>query len=82
MSLQAKVVNQFRAGEHDDHVYQPGDVYPAEGYVADAERIAFLSEVHPKYKKVFLADAQEAKETGKKSKGKTDKDKEASKDKE
>lgn len=59
MSFQAKVVNQFQAGEHDNHIYQPGDTYPAEGYEADAERVAFLSELHPRFKKIFLADIQE-----------------------
>ncbi|MEK5058642.1 hypothetical protein BK126_02985 [Paenibacillus sp. FSL H7-0326] len=57
--MKAKVVNRFKAKEHDDHIYQPGDTYPAEGYSADEERVRYLSEIHPKYEKVYLADVQE-----------------------
>lgn len=63
MSLQAKVVNQFE--DINGHVYNPGDVYPAEGFEADEKRIDFLSKVHPKYKKIFLSDVQEVENTDK-----------------
>lgn len=59
MGQRAKVVNRFKAKEHDNHIYQPGDVYPAEGYEADPERIKFLSDVHPRYNKIFLSDVEE-----------------------
>lgn len=59
MGQRAKVVNRFKAKEHDNHIYQPGDVYPAEGYEADPRRIKFLSEVHPRYNKIFLSDVEE-----------------------
>lgn len=59
MTLRAKVVNEFRESGHDDRVYQPGDTYPAEGYESNNERIYFLSEIHPKLKKIYLADIQE-----------------------
>ncbi|MFW5437113.1 hypothetical protein [Paenibacillus apiarius] len=58
----AKVVNRFKAEEHDGHVYQPGDIYPAEGFEANAERVAFLSEVHPKYGVLFLVVTQKIEE--------------------
>ncbi|MCY9544439.1 hypothetical protein M5X00_30925 [Paenibacillus alvei] len=54
----AKVVNRFKAEEHGGHVYQPGDVYPAEGFEANAERVAYLSEVHPNYGVMFLVVTQ------------------------
>ncbi|MEF2247743.1 hypothetical protein [Paenibacillus sp. IITD108] len=59
MRLQAKVVNKFKANEHDGRTYLPGEIYPAEGYTAEVERITFLSEIHPQYKKIYLADVQE-----------------------
>lgn len=59
MSLQAKVVNRFRENEHDERIYQLGDIYPAEGYEANDDRISFLSNIHPKYKKIYLAEVQE-----------------------
>ncbi|MCY9764702.1 hypothetical protein M5X06_27390 [Paenibacillus alvei] len=70
MRVEAKVVNRFKALEHDEHIYEPGDTYPAEGYEADKERVTFLSEVHPKYKTIFLADIREVKELDKKPNGK------------
>lgn len=81
MNVQAKVVNKFQDKGHDNHIYEPGDFYPAEGYKADPDRIAFLSEIHPKYKKKFLSDVSEIEKTGKKTKGKANKD-EGSDDKE
>lgn len=58
MGIKAKVVNVFKETEHDGHIYSVGDVYPAEGYEADSKRVEFLSQVHPKYKKIFLADVE------------------------
>lgn len=54
--ISARVVNKFKALEHDGHIYQAGDTYPAAGYTADEERVYFLTGVHPKYKKIYLAD--------------------------
>lgn len=56
--IKAKVVNLFKEKEHNDHVYSPGDVYPAEGYEANSERVKFLSQVHQKYKKIYLAEIE------------------------
>ncbi|MCZ0828266.1 hypothetical protein O0547_26935 [Brevibacillus laterosporus] len=64
MRLQARVVNRFKAMEHDGHIYEPGDIYPAEGYTADTERVTLLSELHPHYQKIYLSDIQEFKDTG------------------
>lgn len=58
MRVEARVVNLFKDIEHDGHVYKPGDVYPAEGYEADPERVDFLSNVHPKLKRIFLANIE------------------------
>lgn len=63
MSIQAQVVNRFKATEHEGLVYVPGDIYPAEGFEADAERVAFLASVHPKYGKIYLANVQENENT-------------------
>lgn len=54
--VSAEVVNKFEAEEHNRHVYQPGDTYPAKGYTIDEERVYFLTRVHPKYKKIYLAN--------------------------
>lgn len=63
MSLEAKVVNRFQENGHDDRIYQPGEIYPAEGYEANDDRIYFLSDVHPKYNKIYLAEIQEIEST-------------------
>lgn len=54
--ISAKVVNPFKALEHKGHIYKAGDTYPAEGFSADEERVYFLTGVHPKYKKIYLAE--------------------------
>jgi len=54
--ISAKVVNPFKANEHNGHFYKAGETYPAEGFSADEERVYFLTGVHPKYKKVYLAE--------------------------
>jgi len=82
VSLQAKVVNRFVAKEHGDRIYERGDYYPAEGCTADAERVVFLSKVHPHYKKIFLSDIREIDKPNKKAKGKTVKNEEKPNDKE
>lgn len=52
--MRAKVVNQFKELQHEGHIYEQGDIYPADGYEADPERVEFLAQVHPEYKRVFL----------------------------
>ena len=56
MKITAKVVNKFQEVEHNDHIYEVGEPYPAEGYEATEERVEFLSNVHPQYKNIYLAD--------------------------
>ncbi|MEY9975299.1 hypothetical protein [Lysinibacillus sp. RC79] len=60
--ITAKVVNPFKALEHDGHMYKAGNTYPAEGFTADEERVYFLTGVHPKYKKIYLAEVMIAKQ--------------------
>jgi hypothetical protein len=55
----AKVIRQFREISHNDHIYNEGDSYPAEGFEADAERVSFLSEKHPSYGFAFLFKEEE-----------------------
>ena len=52
----ARVVNPFQENEHNGHVYKAGDVYPVNGFIANEERVYFLTGMHPKYKKIYLAD--------------------------
>lgn len=54
--ITARVVNVFKENAHKGHVYKAGDVYPAEGFTVDEQRLYFLTDVHPKYKKIYLAD--------------------------
>ena len=52
-----KVLNKFK--DKDGHLYQAGDVYPAEGKKAPAKkRVEELSQKHPKYKKVFITEVE------------------------
>jgi hypothetical protein len=51
----AKVTRQFREISHNDHIYNEGDTYPAEGFEADEERVSFLSKKHPTYGVPFLS---------------------------
>ncbi|KYG90012.1 hypothetical protein A0U40_09820 [[Bacillus] sp. KCTC 13219] len=58
-TITARVVNDFKENQHNNHHYKAGDPYPKEGYKADEERVYFLTGLHPKYKKIFLADVTE-----------------------
>lgn len=57
--LIATVVNEFKEVNHSNHIYKPGDTYPAESFSADPARVAFLSQVHPTYKRIFLANVKD-----------------------
>jgi hypothetical protein len=61
-----KVIRRFRDTFHNDHIYEEGETYPAEGFEADAERVSFLSKRHPKYGVAFLSTEGEKKVTSKK----------------
>lgn len=63
MEITARVVNKFAEKEHENHVYNANDTYPADGYEATEERVEFLSNIHPQYKKIFLADVVREVET-------------------
>jgi hypothetical protein len=53
------VTNEFKEVNHDGHVYKKGDLYPAEGYEADEERVKFLQKKHEKYGTTFLGRAKQ-----------------------
>ena len=40
--ITAKVVNEFKEIQHNGHIYKPGDVYPADPYLADESEYAFV----------------------------------------
>ena len=54
-----KVTHEFKEVKHDGHIYKVGDVYPAEGFEADAERVAFLQKQHEQYGVSFLEETEE-----------------------
>lgn len=56
-----KVINRFQEKNHDDHVYEVGDPYPAEGKKLVKARAEFLTKVHAKYEVPFLEAAEEPK---------------------
>lgn len=58
MTIKATVVNGFKENAHDGHIYRVGEIYPAEGFEATEERVTFLADIHPKYKKIYLANVE------------------------
>ena len=56
-----KVINRFKEKNHDNHIYEVGDVYPAKGKKFIKRRADSLTEIHEEYGVAFL----EAKETKK-----------------
>lgn len=69
-----KVLNTFKEKEHDNHIYEEGHIYPAEGYEADEKRVEFLQKKHEEYDVKFL-ETPKAKESKGASKGETEKGK-------
>lgn len=59
--VQYKVINRFEEGEHDGHVYKPGDIYPAEGKKLVKARAEFLMKRHEEYNVAFLEEIKESK---------------------
>lgn len=49
-----RVVRRFKDLKHKGHVYEVGDVYPAEGFKAPKKRIEELSTTNNKYGKVYI----------------------------
>ena len=60
MELKAKVINRFKEKEHDGHIYEVNDSYPFGNFKADEKRVEFLTQNHPKYKKVYLEVDEES----------------------
>ncbi len=60
MTEKIKVLNTFREKEHDDHVYEEGQMYPAEGYKATKKRVEFLQKKNDAFDgKIFLETPKE-----------------------
>lgn len=55
-----KVTNDF-IDTTTSHHYKKGDVYPADGFSHDAERVTFLMKKHDKYKRAFVEEVKEQK---------------------
>ena len=69
-----KVINRFRENNHDGHVYEVGDTYPAEGKRLNKTRAEELTKKHAKYKKAYLvADEKKAEKPEKPSTDKAEK---------
>jgi hypothetical protein len=51
-----KVINTFLEKNHENLVYNKGDVYPSEGFEADPKRVTFLRSKRNKYKIAFLGE--------------------------
>ena len=59
---QYKVINRFKEKNHDGHVYEEGDVYPAKGKKLVKARAEFLTKIHAEYGVAFLEEIVEKKE--------------------
>lgn len=56
-----KVINRFKEKNHDDHIYEVNDPYPAEGKKLIKARAEFLTKVHEEYMVAFLEALEEPK---------------------
>lgn len=56
-----KVINRFKETNHDDHIYEVGDNYPANGKKLVKSRAEALTEVHEEYGVAFLKAVEEPK---------------------
>lgn len=54
-----KVINRFRETHHNNHIYEVGDTYPAEGKKLVASRAEFLRKKHAQYDVAFLEKVEE-----------------------
>ena len=61
-----KVINRFQEKNHDDHIYEVGDVYPVEGKRLNKLRADFLTKVHSVYGHAFLEFVEEKSKAPKK----------------
>lgn len=53
---QYKVINRFQEKNHEDHIYEQGDIYPAEGKKLVKTRADFLMKRHATYGVAFLEE--------------------------
>lgn len=74
-----KVLNTFKEKEHDNHIYEEGHIYPAEGYKADEKRVEFLQKKHEEYDVKFLETPKVKDSKGESNKESDKKTKETSK---
>lgn len=58
-----KVINRFQENNHDGHIYEIGDTYPADGKKLVKTRADSLTEVHKEYGIAFLKAVEEPKKT-------------------
>ncbi|MFJ8102797.1 hypothetical protein [Lysinibacillus sp. NPDC096212] len=56
-----KVINRFKEKNHDDHIYEVDDPYPADGKKLVKARAEFLTKVHEEYNVAFLKAVEEPK---------------------
>ncbi|MGE6603948.1 hypothetical protein ACQKEY_19860 [Lysinibacillus fusiformis] len=56
-----KVINRFKENNHDGHIYEIGDNYPADGKKLVKSRAEALTEVHSEYGVAFLKAVEEPK---------------------
>ncbi|MDM5231483.1 hypothetical protein [Lysinibacillus pakistanensis] len=56
-----KVINRFKEKYHDDHIYEVGDPYPADGKKLVKTRAEALTKVHEEYNVAFLKAVEEPK---------------------
>lgn len=56
-----KVINRFKENNHDGHIYEIGDNYPANGKKLVKARAEALTEVHEEYGVAFLKAVEEPK---------------------
>lgn len=63
-----KVINKFQEKNHDSHVYEVGDSYPATNKKLVKARAEFLARVHSQYGVAFL-EAKEVKKVTKEIEG-------------
>ena len=57
-----KVINRFQEKNHDGHVYEKGDTYPATGKKLVKSRAEFLTKRHAEYGVAFLEEIEEKKD--------------------
>lgn len=60
-----KVINRFKDLKHDGHIYEVGDIYPADGKPLVKSRADFLTKVHKDYGVAFLEEIKEPTTTAK-----------------